>query len=425
MVDIVGLYDSLLDASYGGVNFYVLPADIEVGRRTQRFLFPGADGASFQDLGAADGQISVQGFLIGEDYIAQSLALRAAFRRSGPATLVHPWLGTMQVVQDKQQLPKLSFTDKELRVCRFQAVFFPYSPPPQVAPDTLAALELAVGNATADAQGWLAAQLAPAAGTLGAFSYAQGWIASLQAQFGGLLNTGGSGAIIGPAAGAALAALSAPVSVVNTAWAVATAAALAAVPAAIAAACAPTMPSAVAPGGAVVAALAADPGDATAMLLASLAGIGTGLNAPAPGPALAIALTALVLANAAQAASNISYTSQQQAQAQAALLYAAFDAGIASAALAAASAPVLGGAVWRDLLDLKAAVAADMNAVIGRLPPVVVITVPNTIPAWLLAQYISGDNPGAVFATWQDIVARNNIRSPGAVPPGTIEALAS
>jgi len=30
-----------------------------------------------------------------------------------------------------------------------------------------------------------------------------------------------------------------------------------------------------------------------------------------------------------------------------------------------------------------------------------------------------------VFATWQDIVARNNIRNPGAVPPGSIEALAS
>ena len=425
MVDIVGLYDSLLNASYGGVQFYMLPADIEVGRRVQRFLFPGQDATSFQDLGAADGKISVQGFLIGEDYIAQSLALRAAFRKAGPATLVHPWLGTMQVVQIKDQLPKLSFTDKELRVCRFQAVFYPYTPPPQIMPDTLSRLMSAVSNATSSAEAWLAAVLAPAAGVLGAFSYAQGWIAGLEGQFGALINTGPSGSIIGPVAGFAVTALGAPVLAVNALWAAATANALAGVPAAIAGACAPTIPSAVAPGGTVTAAAAAAPGDAAAMLLASLGPIAAGLNAPTPGPALASAMLALVLANAVQAASNISYTSQQQAQAQGALIYAAFDTAIPAAALAAASAPALGGAVWGALLDLKAAFAADMNALIGRLPPVVNIAVPNTMPAWLLAQYISGDNPADVFATWQDIVARNNIRNPGAVPPGSIEALAS
>jgi hypothetical protein len=161
------------------------------------------------------------------------------------------------------------------------------------------------------------------------------------------------------------------------------------------------------------------------MLLAAIPGLSVPLTAPSPGPALATAMLALVVAQAALAASNIDYTSQQQATAQAALMYAAFDSAISAAAIAAASAPALAAPVWRDLLDLKAAYAADVNALVGRLPLVVTITVPAAMPAWLLAQYISGDSPSQLYATWQDIIARNNILVPGAVPPGTIEVLAA
>ena len=425
MIDIVGLYDSLLNASFGGVAFYMLPADIEVGRRTLRFMFPGADQAEFQDLGADDGQINVQGFLIGGDYIAQSLQLRTAFRTPGPATLVHPWLGTMKVVQVPGTRARLSFSDQELRVCRFQASFYPYTPPPVLNADSLAGLAVAIGDVEANAQAWLAGVLAPAAAALGAFSYAQGWISSIQTQFGLLINTGGSGAEIGPAAAPAVAALSTPVTAPNAAWGVSTAALLAGVPAAIAAAATPPVPSVVAPGGVLAAATAADPGDACTMLLTAIPGLSAPLTAPSPGPALATAMLALVVAQAALAASNIDYASQQEATAQAALMYAAFDSAISAAAIAAASSPAAAAPVWRGLLDLKAAYAADVSALVGRLPAVVTIAVPNAMPAWLLAQYISGDSPSQVYATWQDIIFRNNILVPGAVPPGTIEALAS
>jgi prophage DNA circulation protein len=425
MVDIVGLYNSLLNASYGGVPFFMLPADREVGRRMQEFLYPGLDAPSYQDLGLHNGRINVQGFLVGEDYIAQSQQLIAAFETPGPMTLNHPWLGNILVVQDREQKPKVSFSDKELRVCRFQAVFKLFTPPPQSVVDTLTALVEKVRAVTANAENWLAAQLAPVAGALGAFSYAQGWMAGLSTQFGALVATGSSGAIIGPAAAAAIATLKTPVTVVNVAWATATAGFLAGVPGAIADSCTPPLPSAVAPGGATTAAAAADPADATAMLISSMAIITPGLSAPPPGPQLAMGMLALIAANAAQAASNIDYSSQKDAQAQAVVMNAVFDTAINAAAVQAASTPQLAQPVWTNLLDLKAAFAADINAQIGRLPAVVNITVANTIPAWLLAQYISGDTPGQVFATWRDIVARNKIKNPGAVPPGNYEALAS
>jgi hypothetical protein len=75
------------------------------------------------------------------------------------------------------------------------------------------------------------------------------------------------------------------------------------------------------------------------------------------------------------------------------------------------------------LASLKAALAADLNSLIGRLPAVVTIMIPRTMSAWTLAEYISGDDPGQVFATYQDIIARNNIRHPALVPPGPLEVL--
>jgi prophage DNA circulation protein len=124
-----------------------------------------------------------------------------------------------------------------------------------------------------------------------------------------------------------------------------------------------------------------------------------------------------------QAASTISYTSQQDAQAEEATLMAAIDAAAVAAVSAVSSSPTLAGTLWRGLADLKAAWAADMNSIIGRLPAVVTVTTRSTIPAWILAQYVSGDNPEDVVATYNDLIARNDIRHPAMVPPGAIEVL--
>jgi hypothetical protein len=47
---------------------------------------------------------------------------------------------------------------------------------------------------------------------------------------------------------------------------------------------------------------------------------------------------------------------------------------------------------------------------IGRLPEVLLLTVPAPAPAWVLAQHVAGDTPQAVVATLQDLLRRNGLR---------------
>jgi prophage DNA circulation protein len=423
MVDIVGLYNTLLTATFGGVPFSVIDTRQETGRRVQRFVFPGVDDASFQDLGADDGPITIRGLLYGQDYLAQATLLQAVFRSAGPYTLVHPWLGKKQVILAPGQRPSISLTATELQIARFELAVLPYNPSAAAGLDTLAKLETELAAVTAAAENWLANVMQPAVNVLGAFSYVQSWLTSISGVFTAALAVTPSANTITGAANVAISDLTSITTAPSLSWGGTTTAQVAAVPAAIAGAATPPVPSAVAPGSSTTAATAADPGDVVTTLLATIPGIAAGAANPSPGPALAAGLQALVVAQAVQAASNITYTSQQDAQAEAAVLYAAIDAAAVAAGTAAQSDPANAAPVWRNLVSLKGALAADMNAVIGRLPPVVMITVPRVMPVWLLAHYVSGDDPGAVYGTYQDIIARNNVYHPALLQPGQIEVL--
>lgn len=98
MIDIQGLYDSLLDASFRGVSFSIIDTRLDVGRRMQREMFPGLDTSLFQDLGAMDGPIRITGLISGDDFVAQARKLRLAFRTAGPGTLLHPWIDDSIVI---------------------------------------------------------------------------------------------------------------------------------------------------------------------------------------------------------------------------------------------------------------------------------------------------------------------------------------
>lgn len=423
MIDIVGLYNNLLSASIAGLPFEVLDTREEFGRRVQRFLFPGIDQPVFQDMAVTDGPISVTGMLIGDDYVQQAANLRFLLRQPGPFTLVHPWLGNLSVVLSGPSAVSIALTNSELRIARFTVSLYVYEAPPPALADTLSGIAGAVTATLADAQAWMAAVIAPAILPLEAFSYAQGWLRSLSAGFAGLVNKGASGAQIGAMASPAIAALSVPAVAPTPAAAAAIAANVAAVPGAIVAAAQPGVPSAVAPGGPVVVAVAADPADATSMLLQAVPIATQGATNPAPGPALAASLQAIIVANAVAASALIAYQSVQQAQAQALVLMAALDAAIVAAATAAQTSPQLAAPVWDDLIGLKAALAADTNALIGRLPAVVTVNTINVLPAWLIAHYVAGDVPARMAATYADIVARNRVINPALVPAGALEVL--
>ncbi|MDA8049960.1 MAG: DNA circularization N-terminal domain-containing protein [Rhodospirillales bacterium] len=422
MIDIVGLLDTLLSASVGGIPFGIVDSSTQMGRRVQRFLFPGADDPVFQDLGQLAGPIQVRGVLAGDDYAEQAQNLQATLGGPGPLTLRHPWLGTLQVVL--KQPATISFAIKELRIARFEAEFWTYEQPPASELDTLSALLGSVNQTVTDAEDWLAGVLHPAVLPLATFGYAQSWIGELAAMWTGLAGSGPSGAAIGAAAAPAITALEVPTTAPVAGWGTATAAALAAVPLAIAGAAEPLAPAAVAPGGPTTPPVAAAALDATATLLGAVGAANAVAGALSPGPALAAAMQAIIVAAAVEAVSGVAWASQQAAQAEAALIYAAIDAAITAAGVQAASEPALAAPVWRDLLAVRAAFAADMSSLIGRLPAVIEVVTPAVLPAWLIAEYVAGDTPGAIYATWQDIVARNGVRNPALVPSGSVEVLA-
>lgn len=423
MVEIVGLYDSLLSASIGGFPFEVLDTRDEYGRRVERFLFPGIDQPVFQDMGAQDGALSVTGMLIGDDYVQQAQNFRRVMQQPGPLTLVHPWLGNLSVVLAGPQAVTVSLSNTELRIARFTVSLFLYQPPPGTLADTFSLIGTAVTQTIDDAESWMAGVLAPAVLPLAAFAYAQSWLSSISVGIEGIMNTGPSGAAIGPVVATALGAIGGATPAATPAWAEATAANVAAIPAAMVAAAQPLVPSAVAPGGATTAPVGAAPADATAMLVLAVPIATAGAINPSPGPALAACFQAMIVANAVLASSLIAYDSVQAAQAQALVLMSALDAAIVAAATQAQTAPQLAAPVWDDLVSLKSALAADTNALVGRLPSVVDINTRRTLPAWLIAHYVAGDVPSQMYATYSDIIARNVVSNPATVPGGTLEVL--
>ncbi len=423
MVDIVGFYNSLLSATFGGVPFNVVDTSQEVGRRVQRFLFPGVDAAAFQDLGADAGPIMIRGILVGADYITQMQAMIAVFNAAGPYQLVHPWLGTMQVVPVDGQRPRFELRADQLQVCRFEMAVYPYVASSSPSQDTLSVLGDKLDTLTADMQNWLAAAMTPLVGAVAAFGYIQSFLNNSVGIFTNVVSLTASAGEIGPAVSGELAGLTGAITAPVGSFPSTASAAVAALMGAWAGSATPTQPSAVAPGGTTTPAPAADPTDVVTTLLTALPSVVAQASGPAPAPALSAGLQAAVVGAAVQAASNISYASQQDAIAMAEQLFDALDQAIGAAATAAASDPLNAPTVWRDLVAVKAALAADMNVLIGRLPEVVTINTPRTMPVWLLAQYVSGDDPSSVFATWQDIIARNNVRHPAMLQAGPVEVL--
>ena len=420
MIDIQALYDSLLDASYRGVTFSVIDCRDEVGRRVQSWLFPGRDDRAWQDLGAHDGPIRITGLISGDDYVHQGELLRAAFRTAGAATLVLPWRNDLQVVLEKPAV--ISFSQKELRIVRFEASFLPFTQFLAPPADTLTGLLDNVNALMAQARAYLRSLLAPIILPLAVFAYAQRFVGQTATYFQFATAGGLNADLLGAAVAGPLAALvGAPATPGNAA---STADALLAVPAAVAQASVPTPPAAVGAGGSLSTPASADPGVAAALLLAVAGQVAGAATDPAPGPGLAAAMQAGIIAQAVAAASDITFTSQADAQMWRDRLLAGLDAATAAAAIATQAAPLEAGLVWRALVALRASFLADMSATIGRLPPVETVTLRNATSAWLLANYLAGDATGGVVATYRDIVARNRIRHPAMLPAGPVEVLA-
>lgn len=102
-VDITGrlaggsFQSQLKPASFGGVPFGVLSGTVQFGRRNAIHEYPFREIPWIEDLGASARRISIVGFLVGDDVIAQRDRLIAICARRGDGKLSHPTLGTRTV----------------------------------------------------------------------------------------------------------------------------------------------------------------------------------------------------------------------------------------------------------------------------------------------------------------------------------------
>jgi len=89
----------LIAASFRGVPFFVASASREGGRRVVKHEFPYRDDPQVEDLGRVSRTFAVEGYVVGDDYVAQRDALISAIEdTSGPGDLIHPYYGRRRAI---------------------------------------------------------------------------------------------------------------------------------------------------------------------------------------------------------------------------------------------------------------------------------------------------------------------------------------
>lgn len=90
---------NLIGASFRGVAFFVESAERSGGRRAVVHEFPLRDETFVEDLGRRSRTFRVDGYVIGDDYLAQRDALLSALEdAAGPGELVHPYHGVRRAI---------------------------------------------------------------------------------------------------------------------------------------------------------------------------------------------------------------------------------------------------------------------------------------------------------------------------------------
>ena len=106
--------------SFRGVPFETKQTTASVGRRVQVHEYPQRDTPFVEDLGRKAREITFTAFVIGVDYIAKMQKLIEALEKPGSGTLIHPWLGKMDVTP--KSVSKVTFSAK-LRMASVELSF--------------------------------------------------------------------------------------------------------------------------------------------------------------------------------------------------------------------------------------------------------------------------------------------------------------
>jgi len=113
-------HQKLRKASFRGIEFFYSDAEGGFGRRQANHEYPDRDLPYIEDLGRKSREHTIQCYVLEPDHIAKAAKLVEACEKSGPGTLVHPYLGEMTVVcTDCRQ----RYTTRDGGMARFTLTF--------------------------------------------------------------------------------------------------------------------------------------------------------------------------------------------------------------------------------------------------------------------------------------------------------------
>lgn len=144
--------EGLREASFREASFLVDSSESGHGRRGVKHEYPGRDTPYAEDLGRRAREYTIEAFVLGDGYMAARDALLAAIEKTGPGTLVHPTLGSLQVVV--LDPARLRETTAEGGMARFSITFTEAgeNEQPASAADSAQAVETAADAALGAAQ---------------------------------------------------------------------------------------------------------------------------------------------------------------------------------------------------------------------------------------------------------------------------------
>lgn len=140
------------EASFRGVPFKTVDADLGIGRRNVVHEFPQRDDAFVEDLGRSARRIQVDAYVVGDDYLDRRDALLEALEAPGAGELVHPRYGTLQVAVVGAASVRESVRDGGMARFSITFVVAGANPFPQSRESTPARLADAADNADDAAQ---------------------------------------------------------------------------------------------------------------------------------------------------------------------------------------------------------------------------------------------------------------------------------
>lgn len=96
--------DKMQQGSFRGVPFGCISQETEGGRRVARHEYPGRDDPWPEDMGRKGRVHSLELHIVGAGYMDGRDAMLTALEKAGPAELIHPWLGRLNVQVETYRL---------------------------------------------------------------------------------------------------------------------------------------------------------------------------------------------------------------------------------------------------------------------------------------------------------------------------------